>query len=738
MQSKLNLGGMHCASCVRKIENALEKAEGIHKARVNLATESALVSHDLSIRPEDLCDLVHQAGYQAEVEDPSLHRAKEREEERLQALKRQRQEVVAALLLAIPLLLLAMGPPMGLFSSAVNHVLQLILATALLGLGRQFFIDGLWGMRRTGQATMDTLVAMGVGAAYVYSVWSWIQGYLLGGEAGHLYFETAGVLLAVILLGRYMENRAKQRTAGAIKALIGLKPKKARVLRGGEEMDLSVDAVELGDIVIVRPGEKIPVDGTIIEGRSAVDESMVSGESLPVDKDVGDPVIGASVNKTGSFRFRAEKLGKDSFLAQMIELIEQAQSTKAPIQNLVDRIAAVFVPVVMIVALTAGLIWSFMGASLAFVVNVLVSVLIIACPCSLGLAIPTAVMMGWGLASRRGILIKRAGSLQQLRDAKTVLFDKTGTLTQGRPVVTAVCAVRCDASVLLALAASIEKLSEHSLAEAVCQKADEQGVGLLDVQDFEAVPGRGLQATVDGQSCLLGSPRFLAEQKVDVTAGEADIQRLSQEGQTVILLAQADQYLGCIAIADPLKPEAAAVIRRLKAQGRRVVMITGDHAQAARPIAAELDVDAFYAEVLPQDKVAEVKKEQANGRVTVMVGDGINDAPALVQADVGIALGSGTDVAMESGDVVIIGASLKHVLQALDLSEYTLKKIHQNLFWAFAYNTISIPVAAGVLYPFTGHLLSPMLAGAAMALSSLSVISNSLLMRFYREKELSL
>ncbi|MBT3581807.1 copper-translocating P-type ATPase, partial [bacterium] len=575
---------------------------------------------------------------------------------------------------------------------------------------------------KTRQANMDTLVSLGVGAAYLYSIFS----------PQNLYYETAAFLITFILLGKYLEALAKGKTSEAIKELLGLQPKTAIVIRNEQEQEISIAEMLVGDLVLVKPGQKIPVDGTITDGYSSVDEAMITGESIPIEKTVGSQVIGATINKTGSFTFKATKVGKDTVLSQIIKFVEDAQGSKAPIQKLADKISAYFVPTVLLIGILAFIFWLWTGQSFIFALTIMITVFIIACPCALGLATPTAVMVGTGMGAQNGILIKNAEALQIAHSIDTVVFDKTGTLTKGKPELTNIVSYEESEEVVLGLAASIEKNSEHPLADAIVRGAQKQRLDPKPVQNFQALPGKGVTAKIEKHLVLLGNRKLMAENKIDITKAEADLEKLENEGKTVMLLVAAKRLFGLIAVADTLKENAQETVTSLQKTKKKVVMITGDNMRTAKAIAKQLGITQVLAEVLPQDKAREVKKLQENKHKVAMVGDGINDAPALIQADLGIALGSGTDIAIEAGDMVLIKDDPRDVVKAMHLSGYAMKKIKQNLFWAFFYNSLGIPIAAGILYPFTGFLLNPMIAGAAMAFSSVSVVSNSLLMKRYK------
>ena len=733
----IKISGMHCASCAANAEQAINKVPGVSKAYVNFATEKATVTYDSSLTTlSNIQQAIIAAGYTPLDEDSSaLDTERDTSAQEIKILK---YKFLASLALSAPLMYLAMG--MGLPVPAIVHhnmaLVQFLLATPVVLAGYQFFTRGITTVLKSRSANMDTLVALGVGSAYLYSLY--ISVTIWSGNLQHsahdLYYETAAFLLTFITLGKLLESLAKGKTSEAIKKLMGLQPKTALVIREGQELEIAIEEVVRGDIVIVKPGQKIPVDGILTEGHSSVDESMLTGESIPIEKSVGSSVIGATINKTGGFQFMATKVGKDTVLAQIIKLVEDAQGSKAPIQKLADKVAAWFVPGVLLIAVFAFVIWLLLGQSFVFALTIMITVLIIACPCALGLATPTAVMVGTGIGAEHGVLIKSAESLQIAHQIKTVIFDKTGTLTKGEPELTDVIVYGKSEAEVLGLAASVEKNSEHPLGEAIVNGAIEQNISLQAIQHFESITGQGVEAEVAGQRILLGNRKLMQDENVEISLALKNLMRLENAGKTAMLIAIDQQLAGILAVADTPKEYSQAAVTALKKMGKEVIMITGDNLRTAQAIAKAVGIDRVLAEVLPQDKASEVKKLQAEGNKVAMVGDGINDAPALTQADLGIAIGTGTDVAIESADIVLIKADLRDVVIAIDLSSYAMKKIKQNLFWAFCYNVAGIPIAAGILYPFTGFLLNPMIAGAAMAFSSVSVVSNSLLMRNYRRK----
>ena len=710
--------GMHCASCVRVIEKSLSKVPGVFSATVNLATEKANVSFDPKIvTDEHLSSAVSNVGYKADFEQKEDKQSLRSDDLKKQELKKLRNKVIFSLILGAAVVA---GAFLGL-----PAYLQLLLALPVQFWAGLTFYQATIPALRHRTANMDTLVAIGTSVAFGYSVFVTIFPEVVKkiGMEPMPYFDVSTVIIGLILLGRYFEARAKAGTSEAIKRLIGLQAKTARVVKGGKETDIPISEVTVGMVVRVRPGEKIPVDGVILEGESSIDESMVTGESIPVDKTKGDSVVGATLNKTGTFTYKATKVGNDTLLAQIIKLVEEAQSSKAPIQRLADLISSYFVPVVIMLAILTFVAWYIFGPNpaLLFALLNMVAVLIIACPCAMGLATPTAIMVGTGLGAERGILIKDAESLETAHKVDAVIFDKTGTLTYGKPVVTDIVGD------VLQLAASLEKGSEHSLAEAIVKKGEEKKINFLKVSKFKAIPGHGVEGVVDGKKVVLGNRRLMQREKIQINGGE--VERLEREGKTVMMLGVTGKVAGLIAVADTLKETSKEAVGSLQKMGIEVLMITGDNQRTAKAIASKVGIKNVLAEVLPEDKEKQVKKLQNEGKIVAFVGDGINDAPALAQANVGIAMGEGTDVAIEAGDITLINKDLRSVASAINLSKKTMRTIKLNLFWAFGYNIILIPVAMGILYPFFQILLSPILASGAMALSSISVVSNSLLLK---------
>jgi len=724
-----DITGMTCATCARTIEEALSGLDGLVSASVNLATERATVRYDPEmITIAGLKKAISDAGYQAVPRGDSygdtVKEAREREGRRLRIL------LIFSFVLAVPTFILSMAVP---FEMSTNNWILLALATPVqLVAGWQFYV-GAYKAIRNRRANMDVLIALGTSAAYIYSLLVTVAPGVFDGE---VYFDTAALIISVVLLGRYFEARAKGRTSEAIKKLMGLRPSTATVIVDGREVELPIEDVEVGHTVVVRPGEKIPVDGLVIDGVSAVDESMLTGESMPVDKKPGDQLSGATINKDGYLKFRATKVGKDTVLSQIIRLVEQAQGSKAPIQRLADSVAAVFVPAVLAVATLAFLGWYLVGGeSFVFALTAFISVLVIACPCAVGLATPTAIMVGTGKGAQNGILIKSAEALEKACRVKTMVFDKTGTLTSGKPAVTDIVATdSLSREEVLRLAAVAEKGSEHPVGQAIVDAANGNLPALDEPEAFQAFGGRGILAKVDGREVLLGNRALMSENGVETVSHEGNIQELEGSGKTVMIMSVDRKMAGLIAVSDTPRQNAPEAIDQLHGMGIETVMLTGDNRRTAEAIARQVGIDKVVAEVLPEDKVKAILQLRQDGNLVAMVGDGINDAPALAQADVGIALGSGTDIAMESGDIVLVKDDLRDVVAAVKLSRYTIGKVKQNLFWAFFYNSIGIPIAAGILYPFFGFLLNPVIAAAAMGFSSVSVVANSLLMNRYQMK----
>ncbi len=732
---KLHVKGMDSPHCVGIVQTALKRTDGIKSAKLDYNNENAIIEYDVSkADAEKIRKAVFDAGYESTIiEEESEDKERNEREKEIAELKNR---VIVSALLTLPVLLLAL-PEMLKSMATIEYpgiimqnmaLLQLILSTPVMYVNREIFIRGSRGLINNTPG-MESLVALGVGTAYAYSV-AVTAGIVKGG----MYFETAALLLTFIVLGRYLEAVAKGKTSEAIKRLIGLQPKTAIVIRNGKEVEVRLKDVLVGDVILVRPGDKIPVDGLIVDGSSSVDESMITGESLPVHKNGGDVVIGATINRTGSFRFRATKIGEDTMLAQIIRLVEDAQGSKAPIQKLADTVAGYFVHGVIILSLVAFGYWFFIaGQTFLFALTILVSTLVIACPCAMGLATPTAVMIGTGKGAENGVLIKDAESLELLHQVHTVVFDKTGTITKGEPSVTEIISFGAKENDVLGIAASAENSSEHHLGKAIVKKAKEKKLRLSESKNFNAIPGHGIEAWVQRKKVLVGTIQLMKKNKIGIPEENVlQMRKLEEQGKSVVIVAVAGKSVGLIAIADTIKETSREAIEALQRKGYETIMITGDNERTANAIASQAGINKVLAHVLPQDKALEVKKLQESGKKVAFVGDGINDAPALAQADVGIAIGAGTDVAIESASIVLVKSDLRDIVTAIQLSKYTLNKIKQNLFWAFGYNAIGIPIAMGVLYPFTGFLLSPVIAGGAMAFSSVSVVSNSLLMRGFK------
>ncbi len=739
------IGGMTCAACAKAVERAVNKLEGIESSAVNIATEKAVIKYNPEkIRLSEIKQAINKAGYQA-LEIESKNKVDEDKERKQKEIKTLWTKFIVSAIFSIPLLYIAMGPMISWWNVPipgwlepmqypfVYALVEILLVIPVLIAGNKFFSVGFKAIIRR-SPNMDSLVAMGTTAAVLYSLYSTYRIY-----TGHfmyvedLYFETAGIIITLILLGKSLEAVSKGRTSEAIKKLMGLAPKTAIVIQNDKEIEIPIEEVEVGDIILVKPGEKIPVDGEVLEGLTSVDESMLTGESIPVEKKAGDKVIGASINKNGSIRFKATKVGSDTALSQIIKLVEDAQGSKAPIAQMADVVSGYFVPTVFIIALASAIIWLLAGQTGVFALTIFIAVLVIACPCALGLATPTAIMVGTGKGAEYGVLIKGGEALETTHKINTIVFDKTGTITEGRPEVTDVVTTAIiDEKTLLQLAASAEKSSEHPLGEAIVRGAEKQGMEIKRLDSFKAIPGHGIEVEIEGKAILLGNRKLMTDRQISLEQLEVQSDKLAGEGKTPMYAAVDNQLAGIIAVADVVKESSAKAIEKLHKMGIEVAMITGDNKRTAEAIAKQVGIDRVLAEVLPQDKASEVKKLQQEGKKVAMVGDGINDAPALAQADIGIAIGSGTDVAMESADIVLMRSDLMDVPTAIQLSKSTIRNIKQNLFWAFAYNIAGIPIAAGLLFAFGGPKLNPVFAAAAMSMSSVSVLTNALRLKSFK------
>lgn len=726
--------GMTCAMCAKSIEKSVQRLDGVMSVNVNLATEKAHICYNSSkVRLSTIKNAIKDAGY-----EPLETEAVEYKNEEIKVLK---SKLLISLFFTIPLLYISMGHMIGLPLPKFIHpshnplifaIAQLILTIPVIIAGYKFYTVGFLKLIKR-EPNMDSLIALGTSAAFIYGIYALIQ-IILGSHhfSMKLYFETSAVIITLILLGKYLEAISKGKTSEAIKKLIGLSPKTATIIKDNQEFVISIDEVEVGDLIIVKPGEKIPVDGKIIEGLTSIDESMLTGESIPVEKGPGDTVIGASINKNGYIKYQATRVGKDTVLSQIIKLVEEAQGTKAPIAKMADVISGYFVPIVLGIAILAGLIWLLTGKSISFSLTIFISVLVIACPCALGLATPTAIMVGTGKGAEYGVLIKGGDALETTHKINTIIFDKTGTITEGKPQVTNIITINnYQPNDLLKIVASAEKGSEHPLGEAIVQKALDENLDLFEVNSFKAIPGRGIEAKIKNSLVLVGNKAFMEENHIYINL-QKETDDLAKKGKTPMLVAIEGEFIGIIAVADVVKPNSKKAIEQLKKLGLEVVMITGDNQRTAEAIANEVRIERVFAEVMPEDKANIVKSIQAEHKKVAMVGDGINDAPALAQADIGIAIGSGTDVAMESADIVLMKSDLLDVVSAIQLSKKTIQTIKQNLFWAFAYNSLGIPIAAGLLYAFGGPLLNPMIAAGAMAFSSVSVVMNALRLKRFK------
>ncbi len=745
----LKLRGMSCAACANAVKNAISSISGVHECNVNFGVEQAIIEYDPQITDvKAIQNAVEVAGYFASpLREQNLMLGEDDAEKtaRLLASHYLLRKVIVAGVVAAVLVIGSFPMMMGLNLPFIpewlhNSWVQMILTTPVLFWCGGDFYKNAWKALKRHSSTMDTLVTLGTGSAYLYSLLVTVFPglFLVPGLKPDVYYEAAVVIIALILLGRWLEHRAKGQTSAAIRNLIGLQAKTARLIRNGLEVDVPIEQVHIDDVVLVRPGEKIPVDGEVIEGKSTVDEAMVTGESVPVKKQFGDEVIGATINKTGSFKFRATRVGKDTVLAQIVQLVQQAQGAKAPIQRLADQVTGWFVPMVMAIALFTFIIWYGMMGNLTIAINNMIGVLIIACPCALGLATPTSVMVGTGKGAENGILIKGGESLELAYQIKIIVLDKTGTITQGKPTITDFVTVMGTAHSnelkLIQLAASVEQNSEHPLAEAMVRYAQSQAVSLLDVRDFIAIPGSGVQGIVSEHLIQIGTQLWMEDLGINTQFIQPEKERLEYMSKTVVWLAVDGEIQGLMGISDAIKPTSAQAVQGLQKLGLEVVMLTGDNRHTAANIAREVGINRVFAEVRPDQKVAQIKAMQTEGKIVAMVGDGINDAPALAQADVGIAIGTGTDVAIAASDITLISGDLQGIITAIQLSRAMIHNIRQNLFFAFIYNIAGIPIAAGILFPIFGWLLNPMIAGAAMAFSSVSVVTNALRLRNFQPK----
>lgn len=734
--------GMTCSSCANRIEKVAKNMKGVENVVVNFATEKILVSYDADvINLGDIKSKVENAGYKLIRED---EKKVEEKRKKLDEKGKLLFRLILSLIFALPLLTITMGHMVGMplpkiIDPMINPlnfaIIQLVLTIPVMIIGYKFYYIGYKNLFKL-NPNMDSLIAIGTSAAFIYSLYGTYKIYI--GDASYamsLYYEAAVTILALITLGKYLEAISKGKTSQAIKKLMGLAPKTATIVRDGNELNIPIDEVIVGDIVIVKPGEKLPVDGEVIDGSTSVDESMITGESIPVEKCVGSKVIGASINKNGFIKYKATKVGKDTALSQIIKLVEDAQGSKAPIAKLADIIASYFVPIVIGLAILSSIGWLIAGKDVVFALTIFISVLVIACPCALGLATPTAIMVGTGKGAEYGVLIKGGEALEITHQIDTIIFDKTGTITEGKPVVADIITTTISEEELLSIAASSEKGSEHPLGEAIVKGAEERNIKLKEISNFKAIPGHGIQVEIEGKVILLGNKKLMTENSIEVGDLGVKSDKLANEGKTPMYIAINNNLEGIIAVADTIKPSSKEAIENIHKMGIKIAMITGDNKKTAYSIAKQVGIDIVLAEVLPEDKANEVKKLQEEGSKVAMVGDGINDAPALAQADIGIAIGTGTDVAIESANIVLMKGDLKDVATAIKLSKATIRNIKQNLFWAFGYNVLGIPVAMGVLHIFGGPLLNPMIGAAAMSLSSVSVLANALRLRGFNNRE---
>lgn len=748
---ELDIDGISCQVCVNKIEKKVSKLNGVKSVIVNLASSRGKIVYDSDvIKLSEILEVMKKMGYTGTKHEESSENLRDKEKE--EHLKREFLEFKIAIIFSAIVFYIAMGTMIGLpvpaiISPDVNPlnfaIVQFILALPVVYIGRRFYIIGIKQLFMK-SPSMDSLIATGTGSALIYSIYGTFK--IAEGDYHYvhsLYFESAVVILALILLGKYLEGVSKGKTSEAIKKLMSLKSKKANLVRNGEIVQVDIEEVEKGEVLLVKPGESIPVDGKVIDGNSTVDESMLTGESIPIDKAAGDIVYGASINKNGSLKIEVTAVGKDTVISKIIKLVENAQGSKAPIAKIADKVSAYFVPIVMLIATAAGIIWYFLGSRgiveinntpSIFALTIFISVMVIACPCSLGLATPTAIMVGTGRGAELGILIKSGEALEKAHKVNAVVFDKTGTLTEGKPKVTDILTMEgYKENDTLQIAGALEQHSEHPLGEAIVEEAKERGLVFPQVTDFISITGQGVYGKIEESEVLIGNIKLMKAKNIEITM-EKELDELASQGKTPMYMAIDGKFLGIIAVADVMKKEAVDTIKELKTRGYKIGMITGDNKITAEAIGKQVGIDMIFAEVTPEDKYLKVKELQNEGYNVAMVGDGINDSPALVQADVGIAIGGGTDIAMESADIVLMKRDLRDVLTAMDLSNATIRNIKQNLFWAFIYNTLGIPIAAGLLYPFTGHLLNPMIAGGAMAMSSVSVVTNALRLKKFKKQ----
>ncbi len=742
-EAHFKVKGMTCASCSNRVEKVVNRMDGVYEAVVNLALEDMNVKYDKrKVSIEDIEKVVKNAGYEAiEIKDTAKSDHKKDSQEKV---KKARNRFIWSVVFAVPLLIIAMGPMLGLKLPGVinpdvspfNYAfIQLILALIIAFIGRDFFIHGFKNLFHL-SPNMDTLIALGSGVAILYGIYALVKIYQ--GDvhfAHHLYFESAGMIVAFISLGKFLEAITKGKTSDAINKLMGLAPKTATIIVDGKEKVIGIDDVRVNDIILVKPGEKLPVDGEVVEGTTSIDESMLTGESIPVEKNPGDQVFGASLNKNGMFKYKATKVGKDTVLSKIINLVEDAQGTKAPIAKLADVISGYFVPVVIAIAVLSALAWFFIGnENLEFSLNILISVLVIACPCALGLATPTAIMVGTGKGAENGVLIKSGVALEEAHKINTIVFDKTGTITEGKPKVTDIISASISEDELLKLAAAAEKGSEHPLGEAIVKEAENRNINLPQIKTFNSIPGEGIITNIEGKDIVIGNRKIMDRNKIDITSIEAKAHELADSGKTPMFIAIDGTLAGIIAVADTVKENSKKAVKALHDMGIEVVMLTGDNEKTAKSIAKQVGIDRVISDVLPEGKANVIKDLQKEGKKVAMVGDGINDAPALVTAEIGMAIGSGTDVAIESADIVLMRSDILDVVGAIQLSRATIRNIKQNLFWAFGYNVLGIPVAMGILKLFGGPLLNPMIGSFAMSLSSVSVLLNALRLKGFKPK----